>query len=152
MNKILGYAAMSLLLASCVIVVDDGTAPQANAKNISTPTATPTKTVSNNSVLFSADSSILDDSAKAVLRSQATVLKNTSLPIKIEGHAEETGTREYNMALGAQRAAAVRDYLVSQGIAQTRMSIVTFGKERPLATCSSEECWAKNRRAVTVVG
>ena len=69
----------------------------------------------------------------------------------IEGHADERGTREYNLALGARRASAVRDYLVARGVADNRLRIVTYGKERPARTCSAEECWSENRRAVTVV-
>lgn len=71
--------------------------------------------------------------------------------ILIEGHADERGTGEYNMALGSSRASAVRNYMVSQGIPDTRISIITYGRERPLATCAQETCWAQNRRAVTVV-
>ena len=66
-------------------------------------------------------------------------------------HADEQGTREYNLALGARRATSVRNYLVSQGISESRLSIVTYGKERPIEVCSMEKCWSKNRRSVTVV-
>jgi peptidoglycan-associated lipoprotein len=76
---------------------------------------------------------------------------NPTLPILIEGHADERGTGEYNMALGASRASAVRNYMVSWGIPDTRISIITFGRERPVATCADESCFAQNRRAVTVV-
>ena len=72
-------------------------------------------------------------------------------PILIEGHADERGTGEYNMALGSSRASAVRNYMVSQGIPDSRISIITFGRERPVATCADESCFSQNRRAVTVV-
>ena len=70
----------------------------------------------------------------------------------IEGHADERGTREYNIALGARRAQAVRDYLVSRGIQAQRMRTISFGKERPVAVCNDISCWSQNRRAVTVLG
>jgi peptidoglycan-associated lipoprotein len=73
------------------------------------------------------------------------------VPIEIQGHADERGTGEYNMALGSSRASSVRNYMVSQGISDSRISIITFGRERPVATCPEESCFAQNRRAVTVV-
>ena len=69
----------------------------------------------------------------------------------IEGHADEKGTREYNLALGARRANAVREYLISKGVASSRIRTVSYGKERPLAVCSEESCYAQNRRAVTII-
>ena len=76
---------------------------------------------------------------------------NPTTPILIEGHADERGTTEYNLALGSSRASAVRNYMVSQGIPDSRISIITYGRERPVATCAEESCFAQNRRAVTVV-
>ena len=70
----------------------------------------------------------------------------------IEGHADERGTREYNIALGARRAQAVRDYLISRGIQAQRMRTISYGKERPVAVCNDISCWSQNRRAVTVLG
>ena len=103
-------------------------------------------------ILFNVDESTLRDQAIDVLNDQASWLKeNQSLPITIEGHADEQGTREYNLALGARRATAVRNYLVSQGVDEALLSIVTYGKERPIEVCSEERCWQQNRRAVTVV-
>ncbi|MEM9851233.1 MAG: peptidoglycan-associated lipoprotein Pal [Pseudomonadota bacterium] len=103
-------------------------------------------------VLFAVDQSTLTPAATAVLDGQATwLLEYTQYTATIEGHADEQGTREYNLALGARRANAVRDYLVSKGIAAVRVAIVTYGKERPLEICSEEACYAKNRRAVTLV-
>lgn len=104
-------------------------------------------------VLFAVDTSTLTDAGRATLTQQAGWLNaNTSYTAIIEGHADEQGTREYNLALGARRAAAVRDYLVSQGVADGRLRTVTFGKERPLQVCSTEVCYSQNRRAVTVIG
>ena len=103
-------------------------------------------------VLFAVDQSALGAESIQVLQEQAAWLnKNSGTPITIEGHADEQGTREYNLALGARRATAVRNYLVSQGVGEDRLSIVTYGKERPLEVCSEERCWSKNRRSVTVV-
>ena len=104
-------------------------------------------------VLFTVDQSGLRPDAISILKAQADWLKGKKfLPITIEGHADEQGTREYNLALGARRATAVREFLIAKGIEQDRISIVTYGKERPLRVCSNEDCWSKNRRAITVVG
>ena len=103
-------------------------------------------------VLFAVDQSTLSAEAIGTLNQQISWLsQNPGAPILIEGHADERGTGEYNMALGASRASAVRNYMVSQGIPDQRISIITYGRERPVATCPSESCWAQNRRAVTVV-
>ena len=104
-------------------------------------------------VLFTVDQSGLRPEAIIILKAQADWLKEKKfLPITIEGHADEQGTREYNLALGARRATAVREFLIAKGVEQDRISIVTYGKERPLRVCSKEDCWSKNRRAITVVG
>lgn len=104
-------------------------------------------------VLFTVDQSGLRPDAISILKAQADWLKEKEfLPITIEGHADEQGTREYNLALGARRATAVREFLIAKGIEKDRISIVTYGKERPLRVCSKEDCWSKNRRAITVVG
>ncbi len=103
-------------------------------------------------VLFSVDESTLSAAARATLDEQARWLAtNGSYTALIEGHADEQGTREYNLALGARRASAVRDYLVNAGVAPARLETVTFGKERPEAICSTEDCYAQNRRAITVL-
>lgn len=102
-------------------------------------------------VLFNVDQSTLTPQAIATLDSQIGWLQqNPALPIEIQGHADERGTREYNLALGSSRASAVRNYMVSQGVSDGRISIITFGRERPVATCASESCWSQNRRSVTV--
>lgn len=103
-------------------------------------------------VLFVVDSSELTATGRATLDGQAAWLQtNTDYLAVIEGHADEQGTREYNLALGARRANAVREYLASKGIAATRMRTVSYGKERPIEVCSEESCYAKNRRAVTII-
>ncbi len=103
-------------------------------------------------VLFSVDSSSLTDAGKATLDGQAAWLtSNSDYLAIIEGHADEQGTREYNLALGARRANAVREYLVSKGIASERMRTISYGKERPIELCADEACYSKNRRAVTII-
>jgi len=103
-------------------------------------------------VLFAVDQSTLSAEAIGTLNAQVSWLtQHPNLPIQIEGHADERGTREYNLALGLRRASAVRDYMVSQGIPDARISVNTFGRERPVATCAADSCWSQNRRAVTVV-
>jgi peptidoglycan-associated lipoprotein len=103
-------------------------------------------------VLFAVDQTTLSPEAISILNAQIGWLnQNATAPILIEGHADERGTGEYNMALGSSRASAVRNYMVSQGIPDSRISIITYGRERPVATCDDESCWSANRRAVTVV-
>lgn len=103
-------------------------------------------------VLFAVDQSTLTAAGQATLTQQAGWLNNNpGYAALIEGHADEQGTREYNLALGERRANAVREHLVSQGVAGTRLRTISYGKERPLAICSDETCYSQNRRAVTVV-
>ena len=103
-------------------------------------------------VLFAVDQSDINSEGQVVLDGQATwLLTNTDFTAVIEGHADEQGTREYNVALGARRANAVREYLISRGVAGNRLRTVSYGKERPIEICSNEACYAKNRRAVTVL-
>ncbi len=103
-------------------------------------------------VHFAVDESTLSPTATAILDAQAQwLLANPEYDVVIEGHADEQGTREYNLALGARRANAVREYLVARGVPASRLRTVSYGKERPLEICSDESCYAKNRRAVTVI-
>lgn len=103
-------------------------------------------------VYFDFDSSALSSASEAILSRQAAFLKaNPSLTVVIEGHADERGTREYNLALGERRASAARDYLLAQGINAARVRSVSYGKERPAVVGSNKTAWAKNRRAATVI-
>ena len=105
-----------------------------------------------NTVYFGYDSAVLDGNSQATLFRQAAFLKgNPSLTVTIEGHCDERGTREYNLALGERRAAAARDYLLAQGIDPARIRVISYGKERPVAAGSNETSWSKNRRAATVL-
>lgn len=103
-------------------------------------------------VFFETDSSSLTSEAMATLDKQAQWLNQyANYRILIEGHADERGTREYNIALGARRASVVVNYLVSRGVNAQRITSQSFGKERPVAICNDISCWSQNRRAVTVV-
>ena len=103
-------------------------------------------------VFFATDRHDLSPEAQQTLVKQAQwFAANPGTTAVIEGHADERGTREYNLALGARRANSVRDFLVGQGVDPGRLRTVSYGKERPVALCSDESCWSQNRRAVTVV-
>ncbi|WP_092642976.1 peptidoglycan-associated lipoprotein Pal [Jannaschia faecimaris] len=103
-------------------------------------------------VLFAVDQSTLTAEGQTVLAGQAQWLNaNSGYTALVEGHADEQGTREYNLALGGRRANAARDYLISQGVAPNRLRTISYGKERPLQVCSTEACYSQNRRAVTVL-
>ena len=103
-------------------------------------------------VFFTVDSSTLTPPTRATLDRQAQWLgQYGQYAFTVEGHADERGTREYNLALGARRANTVRDYLISRGVAASRMRTISYGKERPVAVCNDISCWSQNRRAVTVL-
>ena len=102
-------------------------------------------------VFFATNKSSLTTASRATLRKQATFLrKNKSLNVTIEGHADERGTREYNLALGERRANAARDYLMTYGISGKRISVISYGKEKPVNPASTSLAWSQNRRSVTV--
>ena len=102
-------------------------------------------------VFFATNKSSLTTASRATLRKQATYLrKNKKLNVTIEGHADERGTREYNLALGERRANAVKDYLLTYGISGNRLSVISYGKERPVNSGSNPLAWSQNRRSVTV--
>ena len=103
-------------------------------------------------ILFDTDMFNIDAEDQAALREQAGYLSQyPNVRATVEGHADERGTREYNLALGERRANAAKNYLISLGVAPDRLSVVSYGKERPVAVGSNEQAWARNRRAVTVV-
>lgn len=108
--------------------------------------------VQSDRILFDTDSYAVDDQDRVVLDSQVAYLQaNPGVRVTIEGHADERGTREYNLALGDRRANAAKNYLAARGINPSRMSVISWGKERPEAIGSDESAWAQNRRAVTVL-
>ncbi len=102
-------------------------------------------------VFFATNESILTTASRETLRAQAAWLrKNSSINVVLEGHADERGTREYNLALGERRANAAKDYLMTYGISSDRISVLSYGKERPVDSGSNPLAWSKNRRSVTV--
>ena len=102
-------------------------------------------------VFFATNSSSLTTASRDTLRKQADYLrKNKDMNVVLEGHADERGTREYNLALGERRANAARDYLMTYGISGKRISVISYGKERPVNSASTPLAWSQNRRAVTV--
>ncbi len=110
------------------------------------------KTEVGDTVFYLVDQSTLTPEGQETLRRQATWLKQYSdVMIQVEGHADERGTREYNIALSARRATTTRQFLISQGIEASRISSIAYGKERPAALCDAEQCYSQNRRTVTVI-
>jgi peptidoglycan-associated lipoprotein len=154
--KFAAVIATSLTLAACASQQDnagDG-AGGLGAGGASTPGSQQDFVVNvGDRVFFANDSTDLSSEARSTLDRQAVWLaKYPRYAVTVEGHADENGTREYNIALGARRAAVTRDYLMARGVASTRLKTISYGKERPVAVCDAESCWSQNRRAVTVLG
>jgi len=102
-------------------------------------------------IFFATNESVLTTASRDTLRKQAAWLrKNSDITVVLEGHCDERGTREYNLALGERRANAAKDYLMTYGVASDRISVISYGKERPVDSGSSPLAWSKNRRSVTV--
>ena len=131
----------------------EGPGPNASAAGVAAPGSAQDFVVNvGDRVFFETDSTEITAQGRATLDKQSQWLTTYSqYSFTVEGHADERGTREYNLALGARRAQAVRDYLASRGIAPTRMRTISYGKERPVAVCNDISCWSQNRRAVTVL-
>jgi peptidoglycan-associated lipoprotein len=151
-------AAAFLLVAACSSNSETGNAStSASSTSPSSSTVTPGTQQDlvasvGDRVFFDFDKSILKDEGKATLQRQAAWMKlYPKLTFILEGHADERGTRDYNLALGGRRAAAAKDFLISLGIDTTRIKTVSYGKERPICLDSTEDCWSQNRRSVTVV-
>jgi peptidoglycan-associated lipoprotein len=141
----------ALAIAGCANKLADDT--QANAAGVATPGSQQDFVVNvGDRVFFETDQTELTPQSRATLDKQAQWLSlYHQYAFTIEGHADERGTREYNIALGARRAQSVRDYLTSRGIQASRMHTISYGKERPVAVCNDISCWSQNRRAVTVL-
>ena len=124
-----------------------------NGAGAATPGSTQDFTVNvGDRIFFDTDSTSIRADAQQTLDRQAQWLaRYPNYAITVEGHADERGTREYNLALGARRATATKDYLASRGVPAKRMKTISYGKERPVATCDDISCWSQNRRAVTVL-
>jgi peptidoglycan-associated lipoprotein len=145
-------AVLALVLALAGCANNQKPEDMANSGYAAPGTARDFITRAGDLVYFSTDSVELSVESQQTLVNQAKWLKQYSEhPVMIEGHADERGTREYNIALGAKRAQAVRNFLVQQGINPARIRTASFGKERPVAVCNDISCWSQNRRAQTVV-
>ena len=149
--RLMAVLATALAISACA----NNPAENAMANAAATPGSQQDFVVNvGDRVFFETDSSELSAQSRATLDKQAQWLNSYSQygQFTIEGHADERGTREYNIALGARRAQTVRDYLISRGVAANRMRTISYGKERPVALCDDISCWSQNRRAVTVLG
>ena len=156
-NIVRGMRIAAVLVAAFAISAcakNNAEDAQANASNMATPGSQQDFVVNvGDRVFFETDSTELTPQSRATLDKQAQWLNTyPRYSFTIEGHADERGTREYNIALGARRAQTVRDYLVARGVAGNRMRTISYGKERPVAVCNDISCWSQNRRAVTVLG
>jgi len=130
----------------------DGSGLNGNGSNAAPGTSQDFTVNVGDRIFFDTDSSVVRADAQQTLSAQARWLNQYSqYSITVEGHSDERGTREYNLALGARRAAATRDYLARQGVASNRMRTISYGKERPVAVCDDISCWSQNRRGVTVL-
>ncbi|HLO22950.1 MAG TPA: peptidoglycan-associated lipoprotein Pal [Methyloceanibacter sp.] len=151
--KLAGVVVIAVLLAACA---RHGT-PQEYGLGTTGSVATPGSPQEfavnvGDLVHFQQDSSALTGEAKSILMNQVRWLNRyTQYNVTIEGHADERGTREYNLALGARRAMAVKGFLASNGVAAVRIRTISYGKERPIAVCDEPSCWNQNRRAQTVL-
>ncbi|WP_173391173.1 peptidoglycan-associated lipoprotein Pal [Pararhodospirillum photometricum] len=155
----LGAAAAVMMLSACSTTPDTGASGAgAGAATTTTKAAGPAagtvaefQQVVGDRVFFDYNEYNLSSEARATLQKQASWLtRYPTFSLTVEGHADERGTREYNLALGERRANAVREFLASQGVAANRVKTVTYGKERPTCTQSTESCWSQNRRGVSV--
>jgi len=146
--RVVAVLAVALAMAACANKND-----QLGAAGSATPGSQQDFVVNvGDRVFFESDQSDLTPQARATLDKQAQWLaRYTNYTFTIEGHADERGTREYNIALGARRAQSVREYLIARGVAPNRMRTISYGKERPVAVCNDISCWSQNRRAVTVL-
>ena len=148
--------AVAVLGAGCAKQqggLDASLASAGGAGGVATPGSTQDFQVNvGDRVFFETDQTSLTQQGMATVDRQIQWLRQyPRYAFIIEGHADERGTREYNLALGARRATSVRDYMISRGIAANRMRTVSYGKERPVAVCDDISCWSQNRRAVTVL-
>ena len=150
-RKILLVAFASLALTACATQKKVGTGMMQGDVYTGTDTIEYLATGVKDRVFFATNKSVLTTASRDTLRKQAAWLrKNKDINVTIEGHADERGTREYNLALGERRANAAKDYLMTYGISGSRMSVISYGKERPVNPGSSPLAWSQNRRSVTV--
>ena len=150
-KKILLVAFVSLTLTACATQKKAGTGQMQSDVYTGTDTVEYLATGVKDRVFFATHKSTLTTASRDTLRKQAAWMrKKKDLTFTIEGHADERGTREYNLALGERRANAVKDYLMTYGISGNRLSVISYGKERPVNSGSTPLAWSQNRRSVTV--
>ena len=157
LHRFLRNARVGVLIGAVLVIgacaQNQNSADQAGAGALATPGSAQDFVVNvGDRVFFETDSSELTPQARATLDKQSQWLNQYNrYAFTVEGHADERGTREYNIALGARRAQTVRDYLTARGIDPSRMRTISYGKERPVAVCNDISCWSQNRRVVTVL-
>ena len=163
MVRLISVIAATALLAACASDNKDdmGSADMGSTQPAAAPSAPSGPAMDSaeyfnqvvgNGVYYDLDEYSLNGAAQATLRGQASWLsQNPSRSIVVEGHCDERGTREYNLGLGERRANSAKDYLVSLGVAPSRVRTISYGKERPVCVGSNESCWSRNRRGVSVV-
>ncbi len=155
LGRIIGSLALALVLTACAQTPDSEDAKLGQLAKGAPATPGSARDFSQNVgdiVYFSTDSTDLTPEAQQTLANQARWLqKYAQFSITIEGHADERGTREYNIGLGAKRAENVKAYLARNGVSPARLKTISFGKERPVAVCNDISCWSQNRRAQTVL-
>ncbi len=171
--KLLASATLVFFLAACSTTPKDtadssGSGSSSSSSDVSSSESTETASLDSTSiepgsqedlivnvgdrVFFNYDSAELDSDAQELLQDQVAWLKQYSnVSVIIEGHCDERGTREYNLALGEKRAQSVKNYLIGLGISSDRVSTISYGKERPAVVGSNDGAWAQNRRSVTIV-
>jgi len=149
----LGLALLAAACAKSPSELDGQLAGGAGGAGAATPGSAQDFVVNvGDRVFFDTDSTSLNTEAQTTLGRQAQWLAlYPRYTVTVEGHADERGTREYNLALGARRAKAAQDFLVARGVTGNRIRTISYGKERPVALCDQDSCWAQNRRAVTVL-
>ncbi len=152
LRRVLLVILASIALTACAIQVKKSTGMIQGDVYTGTDTVEYLATGVKDRVFFATNKSILTTASRDTLRAQAAWMrgKGKSLSFAIEGHADERGTREYNLALGERRANAVKDYLMTYGISGNRLSVISYGKERPVNSGSNPLAWSQNRRSVTV--
>ena len=146
-----------LVIVACFVLTACATTTKKSTSQMQSDVYTGTDTVEYlasgvpDRVFFATNESVLTTASRETLRKQATWLrKNSDINVVLEGHADERGTREYNLALGERRANAAKDYLMTYGVSANRISVISYGKERPVDSGSNPLAWSKNRRSVTV--
>lgn len=141
----------SLIISFCALLLLSGCSAS-REKNYDSSYMTEFQRTVGDKVFFALNSSELSSDARSTLMRQAKWLgDHQSVSVIVEGHCDERGTREYNLALGERRAEAVRKFLMSQGVSEDRINTISYGKERPAVMGNNEEAWSRNRRAVSVV-